>query len=149
MSLIPVALFGGLFARFRYNFAPRRAWLDGSVLTVVGGRGPRRCDLRTASVVQLHRIVPPMSGYGLLPVLVARQERDTPPVRLLLWEPGPPGTFPARQLRLLADVIAQRPSPLGGEAAKAVQRLRALADRQEAPPGIVVDWSHRTNPPGR
>jgi len=87
-------------------------------------------------------------GYGPEPVLFVRQHPGSPAVRLLLRGPDL-RPFPAGHLRLLAYAIGQRSGPPDSKIKKVMQRLRAMADEEESPKGIVVDWSFRTNPQGR
>lgn len=148
-ALLGAAIFGGLLARFLYDFLPRRGWLAGTVLTVRGpqwGRqGVRQCDLASAAVVKFGHTMPTMArGIPAPPVLVARQQPGSPPVRLLLRGPDL-RPFPAADLRLLAAAIGQRPAPVATQIQKVVQGLYEMADDTEAPKGIVVDWSHRTH----
>jgi hypothetical protein len=169
-TLLGAAIFGALFARFVYDFHPRRAWLEGTVLTVEGPRDLRqylslkawlkddagiidggavdlrRCDLASASVIKLRRTLPPMArGYGSVPVLYARQEPDSLPARLLLRRPDllP---FPADHLRMLAHAIDSRPAPHDKKTRKVIQRLQAMAEPAEP---IDMGWSFRTDPRGR
>jgi hypothetical protein len=143
--ILGAAIFDGIFARFLYDFLPRRGRLDGTVLTVEAAfpASVRRCDLASAAVIRLRRTMP-LAGHGSVPVLYLRQHAGDPPVRLALRGPGL-DPFPAGHLRLLADAISQRPAE-DEAAGKIALRLRAQADDQEAPTGIVPDWSFRTSP---
>ena len=152
-ALLGAAIFDGLLARFLYDFLPRRGWLAGTVLTVRGpqcGRqglrqGVRQCDLASAAVVKFGHTMPTMArGIPAPPVLVARQQPGSPPVRLLLRGPDL-RPFPAADLRLLAAAIGQHPAPVARQIQQVVEGLCEMADDAESPKGIVVDWSHRTH----
>jgi len=140
---------GAALARFVYDFLPRNGWLDGRTLIVVSPWGERRCDLAAADVVKLRRSMPPMAfGLSPVPVLYARQRPGPRAVRLLLCGPGLTPMSP-EDLRLLADVIGQRPKP-DGRVQDVIRRLRTMADETEADARPrVVDWSHRTASPGQ
>lgn len=170
LLMLPVAaLFDGLCTAFALDFFPRRGSLEGTMLEVRGARGTRRCDLATAEVIRVAAAMDVGGGIGrpLLrsSTLLARQERGSPAVRLLLRGPDSK-PFPAEHLHLLAAAIGQRPEPLDQSITRAVQRLNELADAQEArqaslaamgvkedwpegrePSPIVPDWSHRTGRP--
>jgi hypothetical protein len=144
-ALLGAAIFDGLLARFLYDFLPRRGWLDGTVLTVRGPRRERQCDLASAVVVKFGRTMPTMArGIAAPPVLVARQEPGSPPVRLLLRGPDL-RPFPPGDLRLLAAAISQRPAPAAKQIQTVVRLLHEMAEDAQSPQGIVVDWSHRTH----
>jgi hypothetical protein len=169
--VLGAAIFGALFAGFLYNYLPRRAWLDGSVLTIEGTRDLRqflslnarpegnvlpidgtedlrRCDLSSASVIRLHTAVPPMTMGGAALVLYARQQADSLPTRLLLRGPDllP---LPPEHLRMLAAAIESRPEPHDKKTSKVIRRLYALADEAESAKPAAVDWSFRTDPRGQ
>jgi hypothetical protein len=139
---------GAALARFVYDFLPRKGWLVGGTLIVASPWGERRCDLAAAEVVKLGSTMPPLApGLSPVPVLSARQRPGVRSVRLLLCGPGLTPMSP-EDLRLLADAIGQRPKP-DRRVQDVIRRLRAMADQTETdarPP--VVDWSHRTGPPG-
>ena len=144
-ALLGAAIFDGLLARFLYDFLPRRGWLAGTVLTVRGPRRERQCDLASAAVVKFGHTMPTMAmGIPAPPVLVARQNPGSPPVRLLLRGPDL-RPFPPGDLRLLAAAISQHPEPASKQIQKVVRLLREMAEDAESPHGIVVDWSHRTH----
>jgi hypothetical protein len=166
LLILPLAvLLDGWFASYARDWFPRRGSLEGTVLEVRGARGVRRCDLASAEVIRVHMA----SGVGNLLnsswILLARQERGGPAVRLMMRGPDFQ-LFPAEHLRMLADAIGQRPGPVNETITRAVRRLNALADEQVArqarlaalgvkenwperrePSPIIPDWSHRTGKP--
>ena len=142
---------GWLFSRFLCDVSLRHAWLGGTVLTVSGPRIARHCDLAApGTVTKLKRTVP-LGGYGLIPVLYAREQAGGPPVRLLLG--GESGGRPflvvaPAELRLLVRAISARPGAPGKETVELVDYLRFLADKRERDGHPQIDWSHRTDPGG-
>jgi hypothetical protein len=128
-----------------YPFLPQRAWLEGSVLTVEGRQGTRRCDLASASKIAF-RYVPPIGSWSFL-VLYAWQEPDSPPARLVLDGPGWL-LLTADHLRMLAQVIGSRPGEPSNKIKRIVRRLGDLADYDDLH-SKPIDWSFRTDPQGR
>jgi hypothetical protein len=128
-----------------YPFQPQRAWLEGSVLAVEYKGEVRRCDLLSASEIEL--MWTPVNGtYWSFRSLLAYQEPDAEPVRLVVqgpsWVP-----LTAAQLRMLAQIIDSRPGEPERRIRKIVRYLRQLADSEDL--RTNWDWSFRTDPQGR
>jgi hypothetical protein len=74
--------------------------------------------MASAAVVKFGHTMPTMArGIAAPPVLVARQQPGSPPVRLLLRGPDL-RPFPAADLRLLAAAVSQRPAPVARQIQK-------------------------------
>ena len=128
-----------------YPFQPQRAWLEDSVLAVEYKGQVRRCDLISAWEIAL--MWTPVNGtYWSFRVLLARQEPDSEPVRLVVE--GPDWVLlTAAQLRMLAQIIGSRPGEPERRTRKILRYLRQLADKEEL--RTNWDWSFRTDPQGR
>lgn len=126
---------------------PQAATIDGTVLRV----GARRCDLATASAVQVRTVNSLMTWTGRgaydSTLFEAWQDQAGPPVSLVIRVAGW-SLFRAEHLRLLAGILADRTWQSGRikrRAQQAVALLSELAeriDRRNQP----VDWSFRAGP---